>query len=774
MKKNPETKNATEKNSTIEGLSEQAQAARNSRISRRKLLASIAVTGAAVVAGGMSNAVRGEASVSSSVYGNGDDKNKKPKMDADNVTYRFAVEQPERIVSDKLREWISVRDFGAKGDVLTNDTAAFQTAIDWARSEGRREIYIPAGTYHVPGTLTNVSSVVLIGDNVRFTSGSYKTYSLSESLAQINTISRAVGVNVVDYQHLIPNQTADAADWDWSPAFQGALNEAKTGPVQVIVPSGTYKLKGPLKVYRNTHLKLNMATLVRSHAGAYLYNGDPGETFGGYDGHGNIVIEGGVFEGNIANFPSGYNAIILLRGRNITFNNVEIRDIVGGHAVDMNACEDVSFYKCRFLGFRDHTGNSAFREAIQISNQTSDSLGSDPNGFGVNDGTPCRNIRVTDCYFGASGTTGMQAWAAGIGNHSAVHNLWNHNIKVHGCTFEGMTYAGIRLFKFSDVDISGNTFIGCTRGVKLDSAWGGSSLANRDASGLNSKLPQAGKNIHIANNIFKDIKNESVVITGAVFGTIAAYYDNVSILGNMFDHQGIMSPSSNANVIYLSWASHVKIDHNSIKKGYRGVYLAYVADVIIGDSNSVTDVTADGMLVTEHDVSFNVPIPGEPGYDASITAASVKTWYKSKGYTTNIQIGRSRLKRIGRTGVYLNYVWGFKIDGVTIDSAATATDADRDAIRIENNARNGEILFPTVIKNRDYTSGTGGANRYAVNVLSSCQNIRLQAGELEGKGSQTILLAGTNVWNGYYIFAPNGARYKATIGNDGLPVYTIG
>jgi hypothetical protein len=107
-----------------------------------------------------------------------------------------------------------------------------------------------------------------------------------------------------------------------------------------------------------------------------------------------------------------------------------------------------------------------------------------------------------------------------------------------------------------------------------------------------------------------------------------------------------------------------------------------------------------------------------------------------------------------------------------VDTACTATDADRDAIRVDNYARDGEILFPTVIKNAAYSSGTGGANRYAVNVLGTCRHIRLQAGELDGKAAVKLLLAGTNVWNGHYHYAPNGTRYKITTGNDGTPVYT--
>ncbi len=58
---------------------------------------------------------------------------------------------------------LNVRSFGAKADQTTDDTAAFQTAIDAASAAGGGMVFVPAGTYRLNGQLIIRRNVTLEG-----------------------------------------------------------------------------------------------------------------------------------------------------------------------------------------------------------------------------------------------------------------------------------------------------------------------------------------------------------------------------------------------------------------------------------------------------------------------------------------------------------------------------------------------------------------------------------------------------------------------------------
>ncbi len=65
---------------------------------------------------------------------------------------------------DVITAGFDVTEFGAKGDGVTDDTAAFQDSINAAADAGGGTVFIPAGQYAIKGNLTLRQGVILRGD----------------------------------------------------------------------------------------------------------------------------------------------------------------------------------------------------------------------------------------------------------------------------------------------------------------------------------------------------------------------------------------------------------------------------------------------------------------------------------------------------------------------------------------------------------------------------------------------------------------------------------
>lgn len=69
-------------------------------------------------------------------------------------------------VEAKLAQTISVKDFGAVGDGVTNDTAAFADAISYLNSVGGGALYIPDGIYMLDSLTMTGRSKALLGETM--------------------------------------------------------------------------------------------------------------------------------------------------------------------------------------------------------------------------------------------------------------------------------------------------------------------------------------------------------------------------------------------------------------------------------------------------------------------------------------------------------------------------------------------------------------------------------------------------------------------------------
>jgi parallel beta-helix repeat protein len=108
--------------------------------------------------------------------------------DASISTYLPAgVNAVQTTVQNKLREFVSVKDFGATGDGVTNDAAAIQASIDAVFTAGGGTIYFPAGIYMVEASLTWKSNVHYKGQGkasllkANISSGAFRIFNQASS-----------------------------------------------------------------------------------------------------------------------------------------------------------------------------------------------------------------------------------------------------------------------------------------------------------------------------------------------------------------------------------------------------------------------------------------------------------------------------------------------------------------------------------------------------------------------------------------------------------------
>ena len=115
----------------------------------------------------------------------------------------------QRNVQNKLRDTVSVKDFGAVGDGSTDDTAAIQAAVDYVQSVGATDPYdptfsgdnnigrlnFPAGVYKITSPINITKPCVIFGDGIRRTIIRFSTSNTA--LFAFNIGPTVVGQNMI-------------------------------------------------------------------------------------------------------------------------------------------------------------------------------------------------------------------------------------------------------------------------------------------------------------------------------------------------------------------------------------------------------------------------------------------------------------------------------------------------------------------------------------------------------------------------------------------------
>lgn len=221
----------------------------------------------------------------------------------------------------------------------------------------------------------------------------------------------------------------------------------------------TYKVTSPIVVESGTFLELNGATLLCTDKHIF-HNFAEGDSYGAYDGNGNITIQNGTIIGGCVSF---------IHGEGIRLVNIRFRNTLNDHFIEICGCKDYIIDRCSFIGMRNLSG--AALEYINIDTNASypafphnKSRQSDTVFY---DMTTNQEVTVRDSYF----ATGEGEYAYGfnaIGVHSRnVESTYAKDVVIVGNLISGFSGCGIRVNAMDNVFVANNKIDVVGDGIRI-------------------------------------------------------------------------------------------------------------------------------------------------------------------------------------------------------------------------------------------------------------------------------------------------------------------
>jgi hypothetical protein len=118
-----------------------------------------------------------------------------------------------RSISDRLSERLSVKDFGAVGDGVEDDSGAIQSAIDAASKTGA-SVHFPVGRYRITRTIRLRAYVTLIGEHRRKHNYDEKSTVIVVDFGDgesLNAIEYTIGCAIIGFAFYYPKQAVETA-----------------------------------------------------------------------------------------------------------------------------------------------------------------------------------------------------------------------------------------------------------------------------------------------------------------------------------------------------------------------------------------------------------------------------------------------------------------------------------------------------------------------------------------------------------------------------------
>lgn len=481
---------------------------------------------------------------------------------------------------DKLRHIVNIREFGAKGDGVTNDTQALAAALASLAPNGGA-LYIPAGTYVIwrgvggfTPVIQGVSTDNIVCDNVliygdgaatKFLTFNYLGQTPNNSGNEFYNVFQAQNRSNITIRDMSFSGYAQPASfWNCTNvSISGILDDAQLvqNVSKTLTVTNITQATPPTITYTGTDPSVGEEYRITGVSGMTEINGKYGRAI-------NINTTAKTFQLaspdlTISIPAAGYSAYT--SGGTATLQTNYMRD----KSLRFDKCKDVRVFDCKFLNFL--FGVYFFGDAS----------------------TRSERCIVTNCHFEHT-TPAFQGTAA---FPCAVYWVYVDDAEVSNCTFVDIY----------STQVSGNTGIGQGYAIYEGDGASTNGVISNNTFLLRSKSNLTGIPIlinemqacAITGNTF-DIRSGVVGQGGCLLLDSKNQNTEYTISGNVFDNKSnIYSISISSSNLNTTRAPTVNITSNAFRGGLNAIRIDYMGNgkySIV--SNTIRETTSASIQIT--------------------------------------------------------------------------------------------------------------------------------------------------------------------------------
>ena len=527
--------------------------------------------------------------------------------------------------------------------------------------------------------------------------------------------------------------------------IQQALDAAQENSGQgiftkVVIPKGTYLISSALVVYSDTWIYCEEGVEIKRcvSRGPMLMCDNNG--IGGYEGVKNVIVEGGIWNGNTDQWPNAadFSNIRFAHCRNILLKDMHVKNNENGHHMEIGGAADVTIEGCTFTGYTGYRK----KEAIQLDCMNNSRVFA---GYAPFDDTSCENVVIKNNLF-----SGI---CRGLGSHSATLGIYYTDILIEGNVFENLDDMAMIMYNYKNCTITNNTITNCASGIEFKAM---SSLPNNNFNPPVVKSMEEAvdgldddANSVISSNTISVSGDDEYGITSGIRLTGYEVKDNGVIPDYNYCVAGVKIVEnrieSNGTAIALNDAENCSIESNILVTKQDGVNYK--------DKNGLTLNECDNIKITDNYIS------GSARNGASFTDSSGNT------------LENNTIENVGMNGINIyngsennivssNSVNSAKKHGIAVAANSSAviksnsiSKAGDTGILIYNgskgecsgnevkNAVGHGIVFSKNASGKAVSNTVSGAGKHGVLVTDHCGSVALSSNKISNSKQNGVCVS---------------------------------